>query len=99
MGSVRPLRMDAELFGEELNRGAHPEALMRSNRIVHCLCFPSRFLHIRQIGCSVITLPPFLAECPVQPLDLPIQLRAMRRQDPQRNPLCLASPLELRHEL
>ena len=50
MGSVRPLRIDAELIGEELDRGTHPEGLMRSNRIVHRLPVAPCVLHAREIG-------------------------------------------------
>ncbi len=57
MGSVRPLRMDAETISEELDRGTHPEALVRSNHIVHRLSFPSRFLHVQDIRFSVQTKP------------------------------------------
>ena len=84
MGSVRPLRMDVETIDEELDRGAHPEALVRSNRIVHRFPLASRFLHVQHVRFSVITLPPFLPERPVHPLPLypnPISRRSRTRHD------------------
>src|SRR4051794_32010136 len=99
MGSVRALRMDAELVGEELDRGAHPEALVRSNVIVHRFPLPPRFLHTRHIDLPIVALPPFLPECPVHPLDMPIEFRTVRREHPERNRLCLTFLLELGHEL
>src|SRR3954470_4109903 len=99
MGSVGPLRIDAELVGEERDRGLHPEALVRSNRIVYRLPVPARCLHARQIGLALVALPPFRAKRPVQSLHMSIQFRAVWRQHPERNRLRLTCLLELSHEL
>ncbi len=79
--------MHAERVGEQRDRGTHLQALVRAQRIVHRLPFPPCSLHRRHSDLSCVAFPPLLPDGPVDPCDLPMQCRAVRRHDPQDPPV------------